>query len=91
MIVLWDPQKNDWLKRERRVSFEQVCEELYAGRVLAVLPNPQRKGQLIYVIEINHYVCVVPFVRDGENIFLKTIYQNRDFNTLYGGRDGKTE
>ena len=91
MNILWDPEKNEWLKRERGVSFEMVRDQINASQLLAELPNPKRHGQLLYILKINNYVCVVPFIRDDGTIFLKTIYQNREFNSRYGDHHGKTE
>jgi len=29
----WDPEKNEWLKRERSISFEELALLLAAGRL----------------------------------------------------------
>ena len=41
------------------------------------------------VIEIDAYVYLVPYVQEGQNIFLKTIYPSRKYTRIYlrGGTD----
>ena len=80
IIDNWDSDKNTALIRSRGVSFEVVVALLEAGEILDVLehPNKEKYGhQQIYVIEINGYAYWVPFVKDKNNIFLKTIVPNR--------------
>ena len=54
-------------------------------RVLADLPNPsdQRESQRIYILEINSYAYVVPYVENDEEIFLKTIFPSRKHTAIY--------
>jgi hypothetical protein len=86
-VISWSADKNEQLKRERGVSFDEAVDEIEAGRVLALLPHPTRTRQRIYIIRLHGYAHAVPFVvgPDG-TIFLKTIYPSRDFQRLYGGR-----
>ncbi len=83
MIIQWDYIKNDWLKSERDVTFEEVEMRLLEGDYLEIKPNPSSKYpyQYIVILIINDYTCVVPFVINEENntIFLKTIYQSRKY------------
>lgn len=84
----WDADKNRWLKRERGVSFEEVLFHIEAGDLLEVLdhPNPDRyPGQQIYVILIDGYVYLVPFVESDDEIFLKTIIPSRKATRLFLG------
>ncbi len=56
------------------------------GDLLAVEEHPNSekyKNQKIYVVEINDYVYLVPFLRDGNKIFLKTIIPNRKATKKY--------
>jgi uncharacterized DUF497 family protein len=84
----WDGEKNLWLKRERGVSFEEVLFHIKAGDLLEVLdhPNPSRyPGQMIYVVLIDGYVYLVPFVESDDEIFLKTIIPSRKATRLFKG------
>jgi len=59
----WNREKNEQLKKERRVSFEDVVFHIQHGDLLDILehPNPKRFGrQRIFVVRINEYVYLVP-------------------------------
>lgn len=75
----WNVEKNAWLKQTRGVSFEMVQEVLESGGPVHIIRHPkaQYTHQQMYVLELNGYVCDVPFVEDDEKIFLKTIHPNR--------------
>lgn len=76
----WSAEKNEQLQRTRGVSFEEVAYHIEHDRVLDVRrhPNVERyPHQRIFVIEIEDYVYLVPFVEDEEGIFLKTIIPSR--------------
>jgi len=82
----WSPEKNERLKKERGVSFEQVVFCIESGRLLDVLdhPKPGRyKGQKLYVVDIDNYAYIVPFVDEGDERFLKTIFPSRKYTKLY--------
>lgn len=72
----WSSEKNELLKSERGVSFEMAADAIQENRVLA---NDKHKNkakypnQWVYVIEIDNYAYLVPYVEDEEKIFLKTI------------------
>lgn len=90
MEFRWDAAKNALLKQTRGVSFEMVVEAIEAGHLLDDAPHPRRPSQRILVLKLLGYVCSIPYVHEGETMFLKTIYQDRRMNTFYGGRDGTT-
>lgn len=82
----WDVSKNDKLIRERKVSFEEVLLAIEQGHLLDVIENPNRERygfQKMFVIEIHRYVYLVPFVEQGEEIFLKTIIPSRKLTKVY--------
>ncbi|MDJ0818252.1 MAG: toxin [Desulfobacterales bacterium] len=82
----WDEEKNKWLKEEREVSFEQVVFSIENGKLLDIIKHPNRakyKNQRIYVIEIEGYAYMVPYVEDDEIIFLKTIFPSRKYTKMY--------
>lgn len=82
----WSEDKNDRLKAERGISFEDIIIALTDDRVLDILPQVNAKkypNQKIYIVEINQYVYLVPFVEDDEKIFLKTIFPSRKATKHY--------
>jgi uncharacterized DUF497 family protein len=82
----WNEEKNEQLKIERGISFDDIRVAIAEGKVLGVLPHPNQKqypGQKMYIVEVNKYAYVVPFVADAEKIFLKTIYPSRNATKKY--------
>jgi len=76
----WSPEKNEFLKAERGVSFEEVVVSVEAGALLAVVPHPNPKKyprQKIMVVEVVGYAYLVPFVEADDHFFLKTIIPSR--------------
>jgi uncharacterized DUF497 family protein len=76
----FDSEKNAWLARERGVSFEQIIALIEDGMLIQVLEHPDQKrypDQLLYEIDVDGYVFVVPVVMQGRTLFLKTIYPSR--------------
>lgn len=79
-------EKNQKLIAERGISFEEVIMAIGEGAVLDILPHPNLKkypNQEIYVININNYACLVPFIKNGNTIFLKTIFPHRKLTQQY--------
>ena len=92
MIFDWDSEKNEALISARGVSFEEVIAVIESGEVLDVIEHPSKEKyshQKMYIIEINGYVYLVPFVQDTNKIFLKTIIPNRKAQKKYLGNDKK--
>ncbi len=88
----WDNLKNEKLKAERGVSFEQIILHIERGDVLDLVDHPAQDkypGQQIIIVEINEYVYLVPFVESSEGKFLKTIIPSRKATREYLG--GKNE
>jgi uncharacterized DUF497 family protein len=84
--IEWNLEKNDQLKKERDVCFEDVENAINDNRLLDILPhhNPEKyPNQKILVVKINHYVHYVPFVEDDEKYFLKSIIPSRKHNSKY--------
>jgi len=89
MRFVWDHMKNEKLKEERHVSFEQVVFHIAEGDLLDILehPNPDRyPGQKVFVVRISNYAFLVPFVEEDNRIILKTIIPSRKATAKYLGR-----
>ena len=79
-VYVWNSDKNDWLLRVRGISFEQAVHCIENEGLLDVLAHPDSKkypNQRMFIIEIENYVHLVPFVESEEQIFLKTIIPSR--------------
>jgi uncharacterized DUF497 family protein len=80
-------EKNQKLITERGISFEQVIMAIETGDLLDILPHYnllKYPHQQIYLVHIDGYIYVVPFVvEDNGNIFLKTIFPHRKLAKQY--------
>lgn len=86
----WDENKNEQLKEERNVSFEEVILAISNNQLLDVLVHPNKEkypNHRIFVIELLGYAYIVPFVEDEETYFLKTIYPSRKATKKYLKKD----
>ena len=82
----WNEDKNELLKEERQISFEDVVFYIEQGFLLDVLEHPNQEkyqGQKIFVVEIDEYAYLVPFVEDEREIFLKTIIPSHKATRKY--------
>ena len=82
----FDEGKNVELKRERGISFEEIIVLIEEGCLLDVVEHPNKlryPHQQVYVVDVGGYAYLVPFVREGETIFLKTIYPSRKATKAY--------
>ena len=85
MDILWDEGKNRTLKETRDISLEEVAQLILDKNYLAILENPARLDQRIFILTYRGYTHVVPFIIDEEdNIILKTAFPSRKFHKLYG-------
>jgi hypothetical protein len=76
----FDPQKNAWLIRERGISFEQIIVLIESSKLIQVLEHPNAErypNQLLYEVDVDGYVRIVPVIRERRTLFLKTIYPSR--------------
>ena len=89
----WNKEKNELLKKsERKISFEQVVIALNNQKLLDVIPSPTHNKQLCFVVEVDNYCYIVPFVQESDTtLFLKTIYPSRKFTKYYLRRDNETK
>lgn len=91
----WGHDKNEQLRIERGISFEEIVVAIEAGGLIDVLmhSNPEKyPGQLVLVVLFNNYIYLVPFVEEIECYFLKTIIPSRKATRDYlkrGGENGK--
>ena len=86
--INWNTEKNQELAKERGVSFEDVVVYIQQGEILDILKHPNKDkypNQQIFVLNIDDYVYLVPYVEDRKEIFLKTIIPSRKATKLYLG------
>lgn len=82
----WNDEKNGSLRRERGVSFEETVFHIERGDLLDILEHPNQErypGQKIFVVNINGYAFLVPFVESETEVFLKTVIPSRKATDTY--------
>ena len=80
----WNSDKNEILKRERGISFEEIAFLIETGHIIGIEKNSGRPNQNIYILEIENYAYIVPFVENDKEIFLKTAFPSRKYTKRYG-------
>ena len=85
VIYNWDKEKNIKLKVERDITFEEIVFYISSENLLDIIKNPNTiyKNQFMFVVNINNYVYLIPFVKNKNEIFLKTIYPSRKATKKY--------
>ena len=82
----WGSEKNEQLRRDRGISFEEILFHIEKGDLLDILEHPNQSkyaGQRIFVVRVNDYVHLVPFVEDENEVFMKTIIPSRKATKQY--------
>lgn len=93
-ILDWDEVKNGKLKTERNVSFEDVQAALDEGRLLAEIAHRNNKRyphQRVFIVIINNYAYLVPYVENERKLFLKTIIPSRKATKQYLRKGAENE
>ncbi len=84
----WNEEKNLILKKDRNIGFEIIAEKIINGEIIDDIfhPNDQKySNQRVFVIEIEEYIYLIPYIESEDEIFLKTIYPSRKFTKIYLG------
>lgn len=82
----WNVKKNEKLKRERQISFEAIVFHIQNGGLLDIITHPNQskyQGQRIFIVNVDDYAYLVPFIEDDNIVFLKTIIPNRKATKRY--------
>ncbi|MEX2516299.1 MAG: BrnT family toxin [Gammaproteobacteria bacterium] len=87
-IYNWNAEKNEVLISERGISFEEIVFYIENDGLLDEIIHPNSQDyshQRIFVVAVEGYVYLVPYVESGDEIFLKTIIPSRKFTKTYLG------
>ena len=86
MEIIWDEVKNETLRLQRGIGFEEIADIILNEDYLDILENPTRAEQLYFILTVRDYTWVVPFLIDEEDrIVLKTAFPSRKYHKIYGG------
>ena len=87
-LIRWNEEKNQILKMQRNISFDQILEKIESGKIVGRKVNPNREkypNQQIFIISIDDYIYYVPFIENSDELFLKTIIPSRKLTKEYRG------
>jgi len=74
------------LMKERSISFEDIVFSIQQGDLLDDLCHPNKDkypNQRLFVVNVDGYAHLVPYVENEEEIFLKTIIPSRKATKKY--------
>jgi uncharacterized DUF497 family protein len=82
----YNAEKNTKLKQERNISFDEIIVLIEGDKLIDVLDHPNQRdypGQKIYVLDVDGYIWLVPFIESSDEIFLKTAFPSRKHTKQY--------
>ena len=88
--IQWNVEKDAWLKTVRGLSFIMAEEAIAVDEIVDdyLHPDPARAHQRIMVFRVGGRCVGVPYVRQNQCWFLKTMYFSRDLDRKYGVKNG---
>ncbi len=90
----WNRDKNERLKAERDISFEEIVLTIEENGLKDLLVHPNQRrypGQVVLVVAYRDCVYLVPSVEESTHYFLKTIIPSRKAMRDYLGREEPDE
>lgn len=90
----WNHDKNNELKIGRGISFEEIVLAIEADGLLDVVQHPnigKYPNQLVFIVALDDYVHLVPFVEESDYYFLKTVIPSRKATRDYLLRSNRNE
>lgn len=85
-VYNWNSEKNRQLIEERGRSFEEAIFHIENGGLRDDICHPNALDyphQEVFIVAIDHYVYLLPYVESENEIFLKTMIPSRKFTKLY--------
>lgn len=93
-LFRWNHEKNEALKKDRSISFEEIVLAIEADGLLDELIHPNSKkypNQSILVVALDGYAYLVPYVEEADYFFLKTVIPSRKATRNYLSRSEPNE
>ena len=76
----WSDEKDNKLRKESGIGFEDILFHISSGDLLGVVPHPNVQkypDPKIMYVRADDYVYIVPYVEANDRKFLKTIITSR--------------
>ena len=80
----WNHKKNEQLKNQRGISFEQIVLAIEADGLLDVLQHSNREkypNQRVLVVAVEQYVYLIPYVEEGRVLLSQDRHTKQKGNT----------
>ena len=90
----WNHEKNETLKVQRNMSFEEIVLAIEADGLLDELRHPNSEkypNQSVFVVVLDDYVYLVPYIEEPDHYFLKTVIPSRKATRDYLHRSSPNE
>ena len=74
--------------KDRGVCFEDVVTTIYEDKIIDTIKHPNKEkypDQSIYIVELMGYVCMVTYVKNDDEIYLKKIIPSIKMHKHYKG------
>lgn len=84
--ITWNKDKNIWLKKCRKISFEDILYYITSGDIVDDIRHPNKDkypNQRMFILNIKEYLYLVPYVESENELFLKTIIPSRKVTKDY--------
>ena len=82
----WSSSKDEKIRAQGEIGFLEIIFQIEGDGLLDVLEHPNKKkypNQKVFVVKARDYVYLVPFVEEGDVLFLKTIIPSRKATKEY--------
>lgn len=79
-LIDWNTEKNVWLLENRGICFQDVLHFIVNDLMIDDIEHPNKEKypeQRIFVLDIDGYVNLVPYIETEDEVFLKTIIPSR--------------
>ena len=85
-ILNWSSEKNELLRSERAICFEDIVFYIDKGFLVDDITHPNQEkypGQRMLVVNIEEYIHLVPYIESDTEVFMKTIIPSRKATKKY--------
>jgi hypothetical protein len=82
----WNTEKNAELVKLREISFERIIYHIEREGLLGIIDHQNKEKyshQKMFVVNVDNYAYLVPFVESETEVFLKTIIPSRKATKMY--------
>jgi uncharacterized DUF497 family protein len=86
MEIIWDPEKQERLKRERGIDLDEIKGLIENHCYFDILENPSKPGQYLIALEYQSYIHIAVVKIEPDKMIIKTCYPSRKAGKKYARR-----